>query len=57
MNASDTVLDVRGLRTWFQVDEGTPRAVDGVDFSDEAACDPGRIRTCATRIKSPLFCH
>ena len=36
MNARDRVLDVRGLRTWFQVDEGTLKAVDGVDFSIDA---------------------
>ena len=31
--ASDsTILSVHGLKTWFETDEGTVKAVDGVDF-------------------------
>ncbi|TMC59947.1 MAG: ATP-binding cassette domain-containing protein, partial [Chloroflexi bacterium] len=29
---SDVLLDVRGLRTYFHVMDGTVKAVDGVDF-------------------------
>ncbi len=31
--AADVLLDVRGLRTYFKVMDGTVKAVDGVDFS------------------------
>ena len=31
--ANDTLLDVRGLRTYFHVMDGEVKAVDGVDFS------------------------
>ncbi len=31
--SKDILLDVRGLRTHFMLDEGTVRAVDGVDFT------------------------
>lgn len=31
--ASDVLLEVKGLKTWFHMDEGTVRAVDGVDFA------------------------
>ncbi|HEX8938950.1 MAG TPA: ABC transporter ATP-binding protein [Candidatus Limnocylindrales bacterium] len=31
--ASDILLDVRGLKTYFHVMDGTVKAVDGVDFS------------------------
>ena len=31
--AADLLLDVRGLRTYFKVMDGTVKAVDGVDFS------------------------
>ncbi len=31
--AAETLLDVRGLRTYFHVMDGTVKAVDGVDFS------------------------
>ncbi len=31
--ASDVVLDVRGLKTHFPLDEGLVRAIDGVDFT------------------------
>ena len=30
---NDILLEVKGLRTWFHMDEGTVRAVDGVDFT------------------------
>ena len=30
---SETLLDIRGLRTWFRTDAGTVRAVDGVSLS------------------------
>src|SRR5262245_3006776 len=33
MTANDRVLDVRNLRTYFKLDEGTLKAVDGVDLS------------------------
>ena len=29
----DNLLDVRGLRTYFDTDRGLFRAVDGIDFS------------------------
>src|SRR5215467_10130297 len=29
---ADTLLDIRGLKTWFKVDDGLVRAVDGVDL-------------------------
>ncbi len=29
---ADTLLDIRGLKTWFQTDDGLVRAVDGVDL-------------------------
>ena len=29
---TDTLLDIRGLKTWFKVDDGMVRAVDGVDL-------------------------
>ncbi len=29
---NETVLEVKGLRTWFHTDEGIVKAVDGVDF-------------------------
>lgn len=32
---SDTLLDVRGLRTWFETPRGTVKAVDGVDLTLE----------------------
>jgi peptide/nickel transport system ATP-binding protein len=28
----DTLLDIRGLKTWFKTDDGMVRAVDGVDL-------------------------
>ncbi len=30
---NDILLDIKGLKTWFELDEGTVRAVDGVDFT------------------------
>ena len=30
---TDILLDIRGLKTYFHLDEGTVRAVDGVDFT------------------------
>ncbi len=30
---ADILLDIRGLKTYFHLDEGTVRAVDGVDFT------------------------
>src|SRR5260370_6716334 len=32
MAAADTLLDIRGLKTWFKTDDGMVRAVDGVDL-------------------------
>ena len=32
---ADTLLEVKGLKTYFFLDEGTVRAIDGVDFSIE----------------------
>src|SRR6201996_2735148 len=29
---ADTLLDIRGLKTWFKTDDGMGRAVDGVDL-------------------------
>ena len=29
---ADTLLDIRGLKTWFKTDDGLVRAVDGVDL-------------------------
>jgi peptide/nickel transport system ATP-binding protein len=29
---ADTLLDIRGLKTWFRTDDGMVRAVDGVDL-------------------------
>jgi len=43
MSAAQPVLEVRGLRTWFDVDEGTLKAVDGVDFSIAARQTVGII--------------
>ena len=28
----DTLLDIRGLKTWFKTEDGMVRAVDGVDL-------------------------
>ncbi len=33
MPHDDILLDIKGLKTWFELDEGTVRAVDGVDFT------------------------
>ena len=30
---NDILLDIKGLKTWFEMDEGTVKAVDGVDFT------------------------
>ena len=30
--AAETLLDIRGLKTWFATDDGVVRAVDGVDL-------------------------
>ena len=32
---ADTLLDIRGLKTWFKTDDGMVRAVDGVSLSIE----------------------
>jgi oligopeptide/dipeptide ABC transporter ATP-binding protein len=32
VNDNDVLLEIKGLRTYFFLDEGTARAVDGVDF-------------------------
>ena len=29
---AETLLDIRGLKTWFATDDGLVRAVDGVDL-------------------------
>src|SRR5260221_1910917 len=29
---AETLLDIRGLKTWFSTDDGMVRAVDGVDL-------------------------
>src|SRR6202030_4644017 len=29
---AETLLDIRGLKTWFKTDDGMVRAVDGVDL-------------------------
>jgi len=33
---ADTLLDIRGLKTWFATDDGMVRAVDGVDIRIES---------------------
>ena len=33
---SDTLLDIRDLKTWFRTDDGMVRAVDGVSLSIRA---------------------
>ena len=30
--ATEKLLDIRGLKTWFKTDDGVVRAVDGVDL-------------------------
>src|SRR5512143_1977470 len=30
---ADTLLDIKGLKTWFKTDDGMVRAVDGVDLA------------------------
>jgi len=35
MTSNNLLLEVKGLKTYFYLDEGTVRAVDGVDFSIE----------------------
>ena len=32
---AETLLDIRGLKTWFKTDDGMVRAVDGVDLHIE----------------------
>ena len=32
VSVADTLLDIRGLKTWFKVEDGMVRAVDGVDL-------------------------
>ena len=32
---AETLLDIRGLKTWFKTDDGMIRAVDGVDLHIE----------------------
>jgi peptide/nickel transport system ATP-binding protein len=34
---ADTLLDIRGLKTWFKTDDGMVRAVDGVDLHIDCA--------------------
>src|SRR5260370_24136710 len=29
---AETLLDIRGLKTWFRTDDGMVRAVDGIDL-------------------------
>src|SRR5258707_7113 len=31
-SVAETLLDIRGLKTWFKTDDGMVRAVDGVDL-------------------------
>ena len=34
-SVAETLLDIRGLKTWFKTDDGMVRAVDGVDLRIE----------------------
>jgi ABC-type dipeptide/oligopeptide/nickel transport system ATPase component len=33
---SESILDIRGLKTYFYTEDGVVKAVDGVDFSVKA---------------------
>src|SRR5512137_2444826 len=33
MNDENTLLEIKGLKTYFYLDEGTVKAIDGVDFT------------------------
>jgi peptide/nickel transport system ATP-binding protein len=44
MNQDDVILEVKGLKTYFPLEEGTVKAVDGVDFEiyrDKTVCIVG----------------
>lgn len=44
MDGNNVILEVKGLRTYFPLDEGTVKAVDGVDFEiylDKTVCIVG----------------
>ncbi len=42
-NTTESLLTVRGLKTWFHTDDGILKAVDGVDFSVPACSTLGLI--------------
>ena len=48
----DVLLDVRDLRTHFQVMDGTVKAVDGVSFSVRRGGTPGDRRRVRARARA-----
>ena len=42
VSVADTLLDIRGLKTWFKIEDGMVRAVDGVDLHIDRGETRGR---------------
>jgi hypothetical protein len=40
---TDDVLQVRNLRTWFKLDEGTVKALDGATFNVQRSVSWARV--------------
>ena len=59
----DTLLDIRGLKTWFKTEDGMVRAVDGVDLRidrgetvgvvGESGCGKSTTGRCILRLIEP----
>jgi ABC-type antimicrobial peptide transport system ATPase subunit len=53
---ADTLLDIRGLKTWFKVEDGMVRAVDGVDLHIDRG-ETGCSNSCGTRSRRSPQCN